>query len=241
MAARSPAWRFLLRAIREQRGGVVKAVLAGFCWQAAAVAAPLFIRQAIDDGVVGRDRTALYAWSGAILGVGVVEALGGAFRHYFAIRNRARGDAYVRDHIYSRSLELDVAYHDRVGAGDLMSRSSNDAELIARVLDSFGHTVGYVVTVFAVAVVLPILDWRLALVVLVPLPLISVGFWRYSARYAERTRVLQEELATATALAEETIAGIRVVKGLGAGPELARRFRSASDRIVDRALAVADV
>jgi ATP-binding cassette subfamily B protein len=122
-----------------------------------------------------------------------------------------------------------------------MSRASNDSELIARVLDAFGHTVGYVVTVIAVAIVLPILDWRLALVVLVPLPLISVGFWRYSARYAERTRVLQEELAVATALAEETIAGIRVVKGLGAGPELSRRFRAASDRIVDRALAVADV
>ena len=92
-----------------------------------------------------------------------------------------------------------------------------------------------------VAIVLPILDWRLALVVLIPLPLLSIGFWRYSARYAERTRVLQEELAVATALAEETVSGIRVVKGLGAGPELLRRFRVASDRIVDRALAVADV
>ena len=114
-----------------------------------------------------------------------------------------------------------------------MSRASNDAELVARVLDSAGHTVGYLVTVVAVAIVLPILDWRLALVVLIPLPLLSVGFWRYSARYAERTRVLQEELAVSTALAEETITGIRVVKGLGAGPELERRFRAASDRIVD--------
>lgn len=241
MADRSPAWRFLLLAIREQRGGVVRAVVSGFTWQAAAVAAPLFVKQAVDSGVVHGNRAALYAWCGAILGVGVVEALGGAFRHYYAIRNRARGDAYVRDRIYGRALELDVAYHDRVGAGDLMSRASNDSELIARVLDAAGHTVGYFVTVVAVAIVLPILDWRLALVVLVPLPLISVGFWRYSARYAERTRVLQEELAVATALAEETVAGIRVVKGLGAGPELARRFRAASNRIVDRALAVADV
>jgi ATP-binding cassette subfamily B protein len=238
---RRAAWRFLLRAIRAQRSGVVPAVIAGFAWQGAAVAAPLFIKQAIDRGVVHGDRTALYAWCGAILGVGLVEAVGGAVRHYYAVRNRARGDAFVRDQIYGHALELDVAYHDRVGAGDLMSRASNDAELVARLLDSAGHTVGYVLTVLAVAVVLPILDWRLALVVLIPLPLLSVGFWRYSARYAERTRVLQEELAVSTALAEETITGIRVVKGLGAGPELSRRFRAASDRIVRRALAVADV
>src|SRR5437016_14504651 len=121
MAARSDAWRFLLRAIAAQKGGIVPAVLSGFAWQAAAVAAPLFIKEAIDRGVVHGDRTALYAWCGAILGVGLVEAAGGALRHYFAIRNRARGDAYVRDQLYGHSLELDVAYHDRVGAGCLMS------------------------------------------------------------------------------------------------------------------------
>ena len=115
MAARSPAWRFLLRAIREQRSGLVRAVLSGMTWQAAAVAAPLFVKEAIDQGVVHGDRNALYAWCGAILGVGVVEALGGAFRHYYAIRNRARGDAYVRDQIYGHALTLDVAYHDRSG------------------------------------------------------------------------------------------------------------------------------
>ena len=238
---RRSAWRFLLRAISAQRGGIVPAVLAGFCWQAAAVATPLFVGEAIDNGIVNGDRTALYAWAVALLGVGLVEAAGGAVRHYYAIRNRARGDAYVRDRIFGHALELDVGYHDRVGAGDLMSRCSNDAELVARLLDAFGHTVGYVVTVLAITVVLPILDWRLALVVLLPLPLLSVGFWRYSARYAEKTRALQEELAASTALAEETVSGIRVVKGLGAGPELLRRFRETSDRIVDRALAVADV
>ena len=49
---------------------------------------------------------------------------------------------------------------------------------------------------------------------------VSIGFGRYSRRYAERTRVNQEELGELTALAEETIAGIRVVKGLGAGDAL---------------------
>ena len=45
----------------------------------------------------------------------------------------------------------------------------------------------------------------------------------------ERTKVLQEELGAATALVEETIGGIRVVKGLGAGDALTRRFRARSD------------
>jgi len=107
---------------------------------------------------------------------------------FFAIRNRSRADAAVRDALFTRALELDARFHDRVGAGELMSRASNDAELIARMLDSIGHTVGYLVTVAGVSVALLLIDLHLALAVLVPLPLLTFGFWRYSTRYAQRTK-----------------------------------------------------
>src|SRR4029079_8504057 len=97
----------------------------------------------------------------------------------------------VRDGISGRALERDARHHDRVGAGELISRASNDAELVARVFDSIGHTVGYIVTTVGVSLVLFVVDWRLARAVLVPLPLLSVGFGRYSRRYAERTKVNQ--------------------------------------------------
>src|SRR5204863_318055 len=84
---------------------------------------------------------------------------------------------------------------------------------------SIGHTIGYVLTVIAVSIVLLLIDWRLALVVLVPLPLISFAVWLYSRRYQLRTRQLQEAWADTATLAEETVSGIRVVKGLGAGDE----------------------
>jgi ATP-binding cassette subfamily B protein len=64
---------------------------------------------------------------------------------------------------------------------------------------------------------------------------------RYSERYAERTKINQEKLAETTALAEETIAGIRVVKGLGAGDALSARFRERSREVVQTALDVAAV
>src|SRR5919202_663835 len=201
-ARRRAAWRFLGRAIRRQRFGVAGALAAGLTWQAAAVAAPFVAAHAIDRGIVGDSRTALYAWSAALFALGAVEAGAGAVRHLFAIGNRSRGEAAVRDAIFTHALGLDARFHDRVGPGDLMSRASNDAVLIARVLDSMGHTFGYLVTVLGAAAVMLTIDWRPALVVLAPLPLLSIGFWRYSSRYAERTRLLQEELARATTLVE---------------------------------------
>jgi ATP-binding cassette subfamily B protein len=195
----------------------------------------------VDSGVVHGHKAVLWWSCAAIAGLGAIEAFAGGTRHYFAIRNRARADAAVRDGIFRRALDLDARYHDRVGAGDLISRASNDAELIARLFDAIGHTVGFVLTIVGASTVLFVIDWRLGLAVLAPLPLLSVFMGRYSAKYAERTRINQEKLAETTALAEETIAGIRVVKGLGAGDALSARFHDRSREVVRTALDVAAV
>jgi ATP-binding cassette subfamily B protein len=238
-ARRRAAWRFVRAVIRSQASGVVGAALSGLLWQVGAVSAPLMVKYAIDHGVLTKDRHALFIWLGALLGVGLLEMTAGAVRHLYAIRNRARSDARVRDAIFAHALRLDASYHDRVGPGELMSRASSDSEHVARMMDSIGHTIGYVLTVFAVAIVLLVLDWRLALLVLVPLPLISVAGWAYSRRYHARTERLQERWGEAATLVEETIVGIRVVKGLGAGTPLASQFRVRSRAIVNRALDIA--
>jgi ATP-binding cassette subfamily B protein len=238
---RAAAWRFLRAVVRSQAGGVAGAALSGLAWQIGAVAAPLIVARAIDHGILNDDHETLLLWLLVLLAAGLLEVLAGASRHVFAIRNRARGDARVRDAIFAHALRLDASYHDRVGPGELMSRASSDSEMIARLLDAVGHTIGYVLTVFAVAAVLLTIDGGLALIVLLPLPLISAAGWVYSKRYHERTTRLQEDLAGAATLAEETISGIRVVKGLGAGPALRTRFREQSDRIVQRGLDVARV
>ena len=236
---RRAAWRFVRAVIRSQASGVFGAALSGLLWQAGAVAAPLMVKYAIDHGVLTKDRHTLLIWLGALLGVGLLEMTAGAVRHLYAIRNRARSDARVRDAIFAHALRLDASYHDRVGPGELMSRASSDSEHVARMMDSIGHTIGYVLTVFTVAIVLLVLDWRLALVVLIPLPLISFAGWAYSRRYHARTERLQERWGEAATLVEETVSGIRVVKGLGAGGPLAAEFRRRSRSIVDRALDIA--
>jgi len=225
--------------IRSQASGVVGAALSGLLWQVGAVAAPLMVKYAIDHGVLTKDRHALLVWLGALLAVGLLEMSAGAVRHLYAIRNRARSDARVRDAIFAHALRLDASYHDRVGPGELMSRASSDSEHVARMMDSIGHTIGYVLTVCAVAIVLLVLDWRLALIVLIPLPLISFAAWAYSRRYHARTERLQERWGEAATLVEETVSGIRVVKGLGAGGPLAAEFRTRSRSIVGRALDIA--
>src|SRR5437867_4512040 len=238
-ARRRAAWRFVRAVVRSQLDGVIGAVVSGLLWQAGAISAPLMVKYAIDHGVLTRDRHTLLVWLVALLGVGLLEMTAGALRHLYAIRNRSRSDARVRDAIFAHALRLDASYHDRVGPGELMSRASSDSEHVARMMDSIGHTIGYVLTVFAVAIVLLVIDTELALVVLIPLPLLSLAGWAYSRRYHARTERLQESWGKTATLTEETVVGIRVVKGLGAGEPLAAQFRRRSASIVERALDIA--
>ena len=236
---RGAAWRFVREVVRSQSGGVAGAVTSGLFWQAGAVAAPLVVKYAIDNGVVTKDHHALTIWLLVLLGVGLLEVVAGGLRHIYAIRNRSQSDARVRDALFAHALRLDATYHDRVGPGELLSRASSDSQHIARMMDAIGHTIGYVLTVVAVAIVMLVLDWKLALVILIPLPFVSVGAWLYSRRYDRGTRRLQESWGAASTLVEETVSGIRVVKGLGAGDALSARFGRRSDEIFRRAMDLA--
>jgi ATP-binding cassette subfamily B protein len=237
--SRAAAWRLVARAYRREGRYIVAAVGAGIMWQAAAILAPLLIKQAIDDGIIGDDRRALVLSCVGLGLLGLLEAACWGLRHFLAIRNGMRTDASVRDGIFRHAQGLDASFHDRVPPGELMSRATSDSLLVARLVDNSGHTFGFLLTVVGVSGVLLWMDWKLALILLLPLPLLSVATWRYSGPYSERSKRLQEELGRASTLAEETISGVRVVKGLGAGNALLARFRTLSDRIVERGLDLA--
>jgi ATP-binding cassette, subfamily B, bacterial len=240
-SSRRAAWRFLGRCVRSQGRYVVWAVGSGLVWQAAAVAAPLFVQRAVDQGIVGGDRRALYLWAGVIVALGAVEVASWGVRHYLAIRNGTIVEADAREDVFGHALALDPRYHDQVDPGDLMSRAAIDAGFVRRAVDAMGHMSGFLLTIVAASALMLTIDLQLALIVLVPLPFLSLAMWLYSDRYRTPSRELQEAWASASTVVEESVAGVRVVKGLGAGGPLSARFRRSSDRIVDRALAVAGV
>jgi ABC-type multidrug transport system fused ATPase/permease subunit len=185
--SRAAAWRFVGRAYRNEGRHIVAAVGAGLLWQAAAILSPLLIARAIDDGILGGDRRALVGWCAGLATLGLIEAACWGVRHFLAIRNGMRTDAAVRDGIFRHAQRLDASYHDRVPPGELMSRATSDSLLVARLVDNSGHTFGYLLTVVGVSGVLLWMDWRLALILLLPLPLLSIATWRYSGPYSVRS------------------------------------------------------
>ena len=118
-----------------------------------------------------------------------------------------RGDVF-------RHLERQgMSFFQKNFTGDLMSRATNDLSNVRMVL---GPGIMYtattlVTTLIAVALMLS-LDWRLALVTLAPLPLISYGVRRFGRQIHALSEESQQRLAALSARVQEGLAGIRVVK-----------------------------
>jgi ATP-binding cassette subfamily B protein len=233
--------RLIVAALRRQWWGVTIGVAVGLAWTAAKVAVPALVRGAIDNGIVPRDSGALVRWALAILGAAVVAAAFTGLRRYWAFRESRLVEARLRDRLFAHIQELHAGYHDRTQTGELMSRSNTDLQQIQMLVVLIPLTMSNVVTVGAVTVILLLIDWRLALLALGSLPLLNYLGRRFSTRLHPSVLAIQSESAELASVVEESVSGVRVVKGFGSQAVQARRLRREADDVFDASMAAARV
>ena len=188
----------------------------GMLWALARVTVPYLVMQAIDRGITGRDVGALARWTAAAAAAGLVASLCAGLRRFFAFREGRMAEATLRARLFAHLLGLDFGYFDRSSAGDLMSRANSDLLQIQNFLNMIPFTVGNALQVAAVTVLLFWLSPLLALCALGALPLVNVLGRRFSMRLHPAMMGIQQASARVAAVVEETVAGSRVIKGIGA-------------------------
>jgi ATP-binding cassette subfamily B protein len=122
-----------------------------------------------------------------------------------------------------------------------MSRAATDLQQIQGFVVLIPITVSNAMTVLSVAVILTVTNAGLALLALGALPLVNVAAKRFSSRIHPVSLELQQELAGVATVVEETVTGIRVVKGFGAEPIQAERMAKRTERVYDRAMRAARI
>ncbi len=233
--------RSLLRAtLRAQRRGLVVGVLVGLLWSAAKVAVPVLVQQAIDKGIDER-RGSLVAWSLLIAAAGLVAAVFTGMRRWFAFREARWAETVLRDRLFAHLQRLHLGFHDRAQTGQLMSRANTDLQQVQGFVVLIPITVANLFTCLAAAIVLLVYDPVLALLALVTLPAINVLATRFSKAIHPRVMRVQQESAELATVVEETVAGVRVVKGFGAEPLQAARLRDEAEDILDASIDAARV
>ena len=186
---------------------------------------PWVLRYAVDDLTQGVTRGALARHAAALLGLAVA---GGVCR--FLMRRILVGvsravEYDLRNAFVAHLQRLPLAYFHATRTGDLMSRATNDLNAVRMMV---GPAVMYMAStglVFVVSVALMLsIDPLLTLAALACLPLVSVAVKFFGSAVYRRTEEIQAQLATLSAVAQEGLAGVRVVRAYCREEVEAERF-----------------
>ncbi len=216
-------------------------VAIGLAWTVTKVSVPLLVRGAIDRGIEADDAPVLYGFTAAIVMVGLAQALFSGLRRYSAFRLGRRIEAGLRDRLFAHIQRLHFAYHDRAQTGQLMSRGNTDLQQLQAFVIMVPLAISNAFTAIAVAVVLVVMDPVLALVALGIFPLVNVLATRFGRRLQPAVMGIQQESAELASVVEESVSGVRVVKGFGAEDVRRRRFGAEARDLRERSVEAVEV
>lgn len=216
-------WKLLASTLRAQRRNLLIGSAVGLLWTLGKISVPMLVSYGIDRGIERGDM--LWLWVLLIAIAGAAIGTFTALRRFYAFREARWTETRLRERLFNHIMSLHVGYHDRAQTGQLMSRSSSDLTQIQSFVVMIPITLSNLAMILGVTVILFATDWRLALVALAPLPFVNVAARRFSRSIHSAVLQVQVEQAELATVVEETVGGIRVVKGFGAEEVQSRRLR----------------
>jgi len=196
---------------------------------------PWVLKNAIDDLNRGVTRQKLGLYAALLLAIALV---GGTFR--FLMRRiligASRDIEYdMRNAFFARLQQMPLAYYQARRTGDLMSRATNDLNAVRTMIGPAVMYSANTIIVFVVAIILMAsIDARLTLIALLPLPLVSITVKYFGSAIHTRFEAIQAQLADLSAVVQETLSGVRVVRAYNQEPHELARFRAANEEYVRR-------
>ncbi|MGR8011900.1 ABC transporter transmembrane domain-containing protein [Streptomyces hypolithicus] len=227
--------RFLYWLGRNQLGGQLKSLAWGLLHQCGVAGLPLGVGLAV-QAVVDRsgDRLALAAALIALLGTAV--AVGDTMLHRAAVTNWITAAARVQQLLARKTAELGSALTRRVAAGEVVAVSTGDVEKISWFVEALSRFAAAAVALVIVCVGLMIYQPALGVVVAAGVPVLALAVLPLLPKATRRADVQREKAGRATELASDTVAGLRVLRGIGGEELFLRRYRSASQEVREAAV-----
>src|SRR5687768_14114838 len=202
---------------------------------AISLAGPWVLKLAIDDLRQGVTADKVRGYAALLF---ILAAVGGSFRFLTRriIIGASRDFEYdLRNDFFAHLQRMDVGYFQQHRTGDLMSRATNDLSAVRMMI---GPAVMYTSSTgitFVIAIVLMVsIDPWLTMTALIPLPFVSVMVRYFGAAIHHRFEKIQEQFSEISAVTQESLAGVRVVRAYGQEPSEIARFRRENEEFVHR-------
>src|SRR5947209_14518784 len=201
---------------------------------ATALAPPFLSKYAIDDGIRKHNLGALWLIVAAFLLAGLANWGMSYVQTYLTGWVGERILADLRNKLFGHLQRLSLGFFERNRAGVIISRLTNDVEALDQlVTDGVTTLVQSTLTLGGTAILLLVLDWRLALATLAVIPFMGIATVIFRVRSTRAYRAVRERLGLVTATLAEDIAGMRMVQAFTREQTNTRNFKNVSERYRD--------
>jgi len=203
--------------------------------KAVALAGPLILSHAIDDLHRAVTRTKLLRYGGLLLGVGLVGGLFMFLSRRILIGASRHIEYDMRNDFFAQLQTLPLSYFQTHRTGDLMSRATNDLNAVRMMIGpSVMYSANTILVFFVALAVMLSIDVRLTLISLIPLPFVSVSVKYFGSAIHKRFEQIQAQLSDISAVAQEALSGVRVVRAYRQERAEVERFRASNDEYLRR-------
>ena len=224
----------LWRLTKPYRGRTGLSVISLLTATATALAPPYLAKYALDDALHGKDNGRLYVVVGIFVAAGLANWGMTYVETYLTGWVGERLLADLRAQLFGHLQRLSLGFYERNRAGVIISRLTNDVEAIDQlVTDGVTTLVQSSLTLVGTAILLFILDWRLALATLAVIPLMSAATVVFRTRSTRAYSAVRERLGLVTATLAEDIAGMRMVQAFTRETAATENFRQVALRYRD--------
>jgi ATP-binding cassette subfamily B protein len=197
---------------------------------------PFLLRGVLDKGIFGHDTTLLTILVVAMIAIAIANAAFSVWQTFLSNQIGQRVMHDLRAAVYEHLQRMSLAFFTRTRTGEVQSRIANDIGGLDNVVTTTATTIAQnATTVIASLVAMCLLDWRLAAISLVFVPLFVYLTRRVGKMRRTITTEQQRRLADLSALVAESlsVSGIMLGKTMGRGGDLADRFTGESKEIAD--------
>lgn len=200
------------------------------------LASPFMLREVLDDAIPNGRTGLLTLLALGMVAVAVTTSVLDVVQTLISTTVGQRVMHDLRTAVYGHLQRMSLAFFTRTRTGEVQSRIASDIGGMQSVVTSTAASiVSNLTTVVATIIAMLVLDWRLTVVSLLLLP-VFVGISRRVGRERRRiTSERQRKMAALSSMVQESlsISGILLGRTMGRGPELTRRFATASDELAD--------
>lgn len=206
------------------------------------LAAPRLLQVLIDQGIKMGDLRLIYTLAAGLVGLAAARGLFTFLQGYLS-EKASQGVAFdLRQELYAKLQSLSFSYHDQAQTGQLMTRATNDVEIV-RMFTGMGflQLLSTALVFLGTAFLLISLDWQLALLSLTTVPIALTIIMTLTRRVMPRFLIIQQKLGHLNTLLQENLAGARVVKAFAREPYEIGRFQAANASLLEENLRVARV